>query len=418
MNALKAKKVTLTVNNENGAQIGKRRTHVIYTHALASVNYAHHNPITGDKVLSYHTSLAHAQKEKELWTRNHPHMEIRILPVIDPRADWFKSAIVTGSKTETLLSEVPATHVLVEKSTTRRGRYCHNVTLKTHGWFASLEDAESAKATFDGKYGARAGETEIIEVPVYQNGVRVVIETETETETTETTETTATATETTATELDPLLWTLTETTDAGNDEEQLYEAHEIDERDAEITALNLQCVELLEQIRELRVKNRTLTAQVRTWQEAHSAVSDALRACNIKKRNREETIRELRVKNRTLTAQNKSLEDSARHYKEMFEHYAEMADRATERSEERKARITELEAQLAEFVSVPADMDLVERAFDQHWRHDGGACMIELTAFEAHRPRDLEIDAYTFNGALYYSDGVGAWSIALEYLLD
>lgn len=71
-----------------------------------------------------------------------------------------------------------------------------------------------------------------------------------------------------------------------------------------------------------------------------------------------------------------------------------------------------------EFVSVPADMELVERAFDQHWRHDGGFCMIELTAFEAHRPRDLEIDAYLFNGALYYSDGALAWSIALEYLLD
>jgi hypothetical protein len=59
-------------------------------------------------------------------------------------------------------------------------------------------------------------------------------------------------------------------------------------------------------------------------------------------------------------------------------------------------------------------MDLVETAFNQHWRHDGGACMIELSEFKAHQPRDL--DAYTFNGSLYYSDGSLAWSIALEYL--
>ena len=44
--------------------------------------------------------------------------------------------------------------------------------------------------------------------------------------------------------------------------------------------------------------------------------------------------------------------------------------------------------------SEPADMDLVEAAFDQHWRHDGGYCMIELTEFKAHQPRDL--DAYIF----------------------
>ena len=64
--------------------------------------------------------------------------------------------------------------------------------------------------------------------------------------------------------------------------------------------------------------------------------------------------------------------------------------------------------------SEPADMHLVEAAFDQHWRHDGGYCMIELTEFKAHQPRDL--DAYIFNGSLYYSDGSFAWSIALEYL--
>jgi len=64
--------------------------------------------------------------------------------------------------------------------------------------------------------------------------------------------------------------------------------------------------------------------------------------------------------------------------------------------------------------SKPADMDLVEAAFDQHWRHDGGYCMIELTEFKAHQPLDL--DAYIFNGSLYYSDGSFAWSIALEYL--
>jgi len=64
--------------------------------------------------------------------------------------------------------------------------------------------------------------------------------------------------------------------------------------------------------------------------------------------------------------------------------------------------------------SEPADMDLVEAAFDQHWRHDGGCCMIELTEFKAHQPGDL--DAYIFNGSLYYSDGSFAWSIALEYL--
>ena len=65
-------------------------------------------------------------------------------------------------------------------------------------------------------------------------------------------------------------------------------------------------------------------------------------------------------------------------------------------------------------VAEPADMDLVEAAFDQHWRHDGGECMIELSAFKAHQPRDL--DAYTVNGSLYYSNGSLAWSIALEYL--
>ena len=64
--------------------------------------------------------------------------------------------------------------------------------------------------------------------------------------------------------------------------------------------------------------------------------------------------------------------------------------------------------------STPADMNLVEVAFDQHWRHDGGACMIELTEFKAHQLRDL--DAYIFNDSLYYSDGSLAWSIPLEYL--
>jgi len=63
----------------------------------------------------------------------------------------------------------------------------------------------------------------------------------------------------------------------------------------------------------------------------------------------------------------------------------------------------------------PADMDLVDLAFDQHWRHDGGYCLIELEAFEAHRS-SCGADAYTFNGALYYSDGELAWSIDLEYL--
>lgn len=64
----------------------------------------------------------------------------------------------------------------------------------------------------------------------------------------------------------------------------------------------------------------------------------------------------------------------------------------------------------------PADMDLVERAFDWHWRHDGGACMIPLSEFKAHQERDL--DAYIFNSALYYSDGSLAWSIPLDYLED
>jgi len=62
----------------------------------------------------------------------------------------------------------------------------------------------------------------------------------------------------------------------------------------------------------------------------------------------------------------------------------------------------------------PADMTLVDLAFEQHWRHDGGYCMIELAEFEARRPGNA--DAYTHNGALYYSDGVIAWSIALEHL--
>jgi|DEB0MinimDraft_6_1074348.scaffolds.fasta_scaffold00896_8 hypothetical protein len=68
----------------------------------------------------------------------------------------------------------------------------------------------------------------------------------------------------------------------------------------------------------------------------------------------------------------------------------------------------------AEPVSEPADMALVEAAFDQHWRHDGGYCLIELSEFKAHQPRDHA--AYLFNGSLYYSDGSLAWSIALEYL--
>lgn len=69
---------------------------------------------------------------------------------------------------------------------------------------------------------------------------------------------------------------------------------------------------------------------------------------------------------------------------------------------------------VSEPVGEPADMDLVETAFDQHWRRHRGACMIEISEFKSHQPRDL--DAYTFNGSLYYSDGSLAWSIALEYL--
>jgi len=63
----------------------------------------------------------------------------------------------------------------------------------------------------------------------------------------------------------------------------------------------------------------------------------------------------------------------------------------------------------------PADLSLVELAFDQHWRHDGGYSLIELEAFKAHRPSG-QPDAYTFNGSLYYSDGELAWSIDLEHL--
>ena len=59
----------------------------------------------------------------------------------------------------------------------------------------------------------------------------------------------------------------------------------------------------------------------------------------------------------------------------------------------------------------PADMDLVDQAFRDHWRHDGGSSLIDLSEFRAN-----DIDAYIFNGSLYYSDGELAWSIPLEYL--
>ena len=62
----------------------------------------------------------------------------------------------------------------------------------------------------------------------------------------------------------------------------------------------------------------------------------------------------------------------------------------------------------------PANMDLVEMAFDQHWRHDGGYCMIPLSEFKSHQLNDHS--AYTLDGVLYYSDGCNAWSIDLEYL--
>lgn len=83
-------------------------------------------------------------------------------------------------------------------------------------------------------------------------------------------------------------------------------------------------------------------------------------------------------------------------------------------AEQLDAIFEELLSPVSEPVGEPADMDLVETAFNQHWRHDGGYCLIELSEFKAHQPRDL--DAYTFNGSLYYSDGSLAWSIALEYL--
>lgn len=83
-------------------------------------------------------------------------------------------------------------------------------------------------------------------------------------------------------------------------------------------------------------------------------------------------------------------------------------------AEQLNAIFEELLSPVSGPVGEAADMDLVEAAFDQHWRHDGGACMIELSEFKAHQPRDL--DAYTCNGSLYYSDGSLAWSIALEYL--
>jgi len=83
-------------------------------------------------------------------------------------------------------------------------------------------------------------------------------------------------------------------------------------------------------------------------------------------------------------------------------------------AEQLNAIFADLLSPVSEPVAEPAEMDLVAAAFDQHWRHDGGACMIELSEFKAHQPRDL--DAYTCNGSLYYSDGSLAWSIALEYL--
>lgn len=67
-----------------------------------------------------------------------------------------------------------------------------------------------------------------------------------------------------------------------------------------------------------------------------------------------------------------------------------------------------------EATAQPANMDLVEMAFDQHWRHDGGYCMITLSEFKKHQPSNHS--AYTLNGALYYSDENTAWSIDLEYL--
>lgn len=63
---------------------------------------------------------------------------------------------------------------------------------------------------------------------------------------------------------------------------------------------------------------------------------------------------------------------------------------------------------------------LVERAFDWHWRHDGGASHISLDTFKTANPKpESDSDTFISEGTLYYrSSDDTCWAIDLTYLED
>lgn len=60
---------------------------------------------------------------------------------------------------------------------------------------------------------------------------------------------------------------------------------------------------------------------------------------------------------------------------------------------------------------------LVDRAFDWHWNHDCGECLISLNEFKKFKPdSNPDTDVYIANNRLYYRSSSHQWSIDLEYL--